>query len=62
MTETRESYTLRFPPSVWKLITKRALALFGSEKSRARYLERLAWLESQQISIKYDENEISKRV
>lgn len=54
MKETRYTYSLRFPPKVWRVITKRAKALFGSEESRARYLEDLALKEAK-------ENEISKR-
>ncbi len=41
MSEIRESHTLRFRPSRWRVITERAKALFGSEKNRARYLEDL---------------------
>jgi len=41
MKEKRESHTLRFSAAGWKLLTERAKSLFGSERSRARYLEQL---------------------
>lgn len=48
MREKRESHTLRFSQMGWKLITERAKELFGSEKSRARYLEQLALKEKEE--------------
>lgn len=44
----RKNRNLRFPDDTWEIITRRATALFGSEKSRARYLEDLALKEAKE--------------